>query len=1260
MSSLLGGSLGGSRNGTSAASLANLLRENSSTGLTALRMQDGLNNRNSSVEDFLSLVATGDIPHQDPSLLNVPLMQHQQSNTGSNMSRHGSAAAVLAQQRLLAQATGNPALANAIASRSFGSLRNLSGGLLKSNSTAALLARSGGDSTGSSMSLKRKLLELDASHEKGPSKKSIWEMSSSRSMSEASTKRAVANSQETGQSYTLVNQGDQWQHRLFRDRSLNAETSRTRQGQNLGLSPVDMAYHKLGQQLSVRAHGSFVASIHRRSSTIGEREGSSFTLYNRSFKRINHTHVGLVSEECPLCQFYCDNFLHLLQFLKGGLAQTLKAAKTRPINHENSQKVPPRKRNVLRLLTMNASKILRILQDDRIAGSETARPTNASQQHSPQLRPQQKNERAPSNRLQEGTKKEQATNEFSNKNIISLPQNQDSAPNIPSHSVQKYGPQHLQSKPPSATGKASFHQNQPGKCLTDISTPTNGFDNANGDLILYENDIIRVPRNKIHVLTKERMRDVTHVDYRVQRRLGQGTFAQVFQCVDLQTGTLVALKIVKNKAAYARQASVEIDVLRALRTKVENDGNKLNMQQAAVDRSSSDGKRGKMYAGDEQDYMVDLVCYFLYKSHLCMVFELLGQNLYDVLKQRNFRGLRLSVVRSVLSQAVHGITELAKHGVVHCDIKPENVLLVNENDTTHAGNQQCSDNTLASSSISAQTASLISTQPQHNTAQAATPSTTANQRERPQVMFTSAAPTSQSATTKTQYHRIKLIDFGSACFNGQTMQTYIQSRFYRSPEVLIGLPYDSAIDIWSLGCVAAELFLGLPILPGVHEHDQLGRILEMISTLPEWMLDQGSKASFFFDREAPFDAGSNARKRPQKNEAIDEGHTSNISSLPNKKWRLKSPTEFIASLSEDEIQRKGGRLKLEKQHHSRYFKKKRLADIVLHKGQSGTTKEDKYDLDLFVHFLYGASLCLEIGFIPLQTDNICLFREGLLDPDPRKRWTAQQASHHPFLSSSRMQEHTEQTYVESRISGNVANLVGTLYWEPPTSFKATGGNANTTSNKFVGKHTGSRFRHQQTRNQFSEQLRSNGPDVTAHRRYVAPLSMFHSSQQLAKDANCDGRVPMPSESLGDLTQSFGQLPPSNIANGKTSQFVPPPHSSASAFTAMSEKGGQTQSLHNGQILPPFGLSQQTQNTWQGRLRTENSGILGGNWAVNASPRHDNVQTQVFASPVNSQCNQYGSSSKASDERRPGFSMPNHAFREHTKGHRPPVVYHGGK
>ncbi|KAJ1931838.1 dual specificity protein kinase yak1, partial [Linderina pennispora] len=52
---------------------------------------------------------------------------------------------------------------------------------------------------------------------------------------------------------------------------------------------------------------------------------------------------------------------------------------------------------------------------------------------------------------------------------------------------------------------------------------------------------------------------------------------------------------------------------------------------------------------------------------------------------------------------------------------------------------------------------------------------------------------------------VKIIDFGSACFEWQTTFTYIQSRFYRSPEILLGLPYSSKIDMWSLGCIVAEL-----------------------------------------------------------------------------------------------------------------------------------------------------------------------------------------------------------------------------------------------------------------------------------------------------------------------------------------------------------------------------------------------------------------------------------------------------------------------
>ena len=61
---------------------------------------------------------------------------------------------------------------------------------------------------------------------------------------------------------------------------------------------------------------------------------------------------------------------------------------------------------------------------------------------------------------------------------------------------------------------------------------------------------------------------------------------------------------------------------------------------------------------------------------------------------------------------------------------------------------------------------------------------------------------------------VKVIDFGSSCSQFKRMYSYIQSRFYRAPEVIMGNAYTCAIDMWSLGCVLAELYMGFPLFPG--------------------------------------------------------------------------------------------------------------------------------------------------------------------------------------------------------------------------------------------------------------------------------------------------------------------------------------------------------------------------------------------------------------------------------------------------------------
>lgn len=164
---------------------------------------------------------------------------------------------------------------------------------------------------------------------------------------------------------------------------------------------------------------------------------------------------------------------------------------------------------------------------------------------------------------------------------------------------------------------------------------------------------------------------------------------------------------------------------------------------------------------------------FTHKNHLCLVFECLSSNLYELIKQNQFKGLSTQLVKVFTQQLLECLAVLKDARLIHCDLKPENILLK----------------------------SYV----RHRTIRGL-----------------------ELTVQRLQSPQIKVIDFGSACHEMQTVYTYIQSRFYRSPEVLLGLPYSTSIDMWSLGCIMVELFLGLPLFPGTSEYNQVSRITEML------------------------------------------------------------------------------------------------------------------------------------------------------------------------------------------------------------------------------------------------------------------------------------------------------------------------------------------------------------------------------------------------------------------------------------------------
>ena len=264
-----------------------------------------------------------------------------------------------------------------------------------------------------------------------------------------------------------------------------------------------------------------------------------------------------------------------------------------------------------------------------------------------------------------------------------------------------------------------------------------------------------------------------HIAYRYEivSLLGQGSFGQVLKCVDHGTGSAIALKIIRNKRRFQRQAQVEAAILSTL--------------------SSSDPH--------DQAGIVRILDSFTFRSHLCITFELLGTNLYEHIKAAGFIGMPLPSVRHVAVQVLNTLVYLRGFNIVHCDLKPENILLVDSTSSANAaggggrGGRGNNNNNISGSCS------------------------------------------------------IKVIDFGSSCYADQRVFTYIQSRFYRAPEVILGMAYGQAIDVWSLACVLAELVTGTPLFPGEHEAEQMACICEVLGLPPPSLIRESPRGKLFFD-----------------------------------------------------------------------------------------------------------------------------------------------------------------------------------------------------------------------------------------------------------------------------------------------------------------------------------------------------------------------------------------------------------------------------
>ncbi|XP_017841813.2 LOW QUALITY PROTEIN: serine/threonine-protein kinase PRP4 homolog [Drosophila busckii] len=252
-----------------------------------------------------------------------------------------------------------------------------------------------------------------------------------------------------------------------------------------------------------------------------------------------------------------------------------------------------------------------------------------------------------------------------------------------------------------------------------------------------------------------RIGEVLDNRYLVSGYTGQGVFSNVVRGRDQARGAAnVAIKIIRNNEIMHKTGLRELEILKKL-----NDADP-----------------------DDRFHCLRLYRHFFHKQHLCMVFEPLAMNLREVLKKYGKNvGLHIKAVRSYTQQLFLALKLLKKTGILHADIKPDNIL-VNENN-------------------------LI----------------------------------------------LKLCDFGSAsAISDNDITPYLVSRFYRSPEIILGIPYDYGIDTWSAGCTIYELYTGKILFAGKSNNQMLKYFMDVKGKIPNRIVRKGQFREQHFDQSCNF------------------------------------------------------------------------------------------------------------------------------------------------------------------------------------------------------------------------------------------------------------------------------------------------------------------------------------------------------------------------------------------------------------------------
>ncbi|XP_069041594.1 dual specificity protein kinase CLK2 isoform X3 [Lepisosteus oculatus] len=214
---------------------------------------------------------------------------------------------------------------------------------------------------------------------------------------------------------------------------------------------------------------------------------------------------------------------------------------------------------------------------------------------------------------------------------------------------------------------------------------------------------------------------------------------------------------------------------------------------------------------DNKHLCVQMYDWFDYHGHMCISFELLALSTFDFLKENNYLPYSITQVRHMAYQICQAVKFLHDNKLTHTDLKPENILFVNSDFTmTYNVEKKRDERTVKSTAV-------------------------------------------------------RVVDFGSATFDHEHHSTIVSTRHYRAPEVILELGWSQPCDVWSIGCILFEYYLGFTLFQTHDNREHLAMMERILGPIPSRMIRKTRKQKYFYHGRLDWDDSSSAGRYVREN-----------------------------------------------------------------------------------------------------------------------------------------------------------------------------------------------------------------------------------------------------------------------------------------------------------------------------------------------------------------------------------------------------------